>query len=268
MKVTVKTGFALFVISKAIGMTHMGMGYELTKAGIPLKAPNGQLAKFGEGAIDSIDNPCYNELTCQVKGDDYTCYRMSNKLRDELLKGIEEAKIEEMDFTSFKDYDDLESEIVWNVQKVTPWLKEFKHNANWAKFDSIGHYMGASLFSRYRKNVITEEYVKEMKYKYSDVKYEGMSEDDPFDWWVINATNYFHDVWFHHHYRTPYEVRRRAWYFITYLGNPPECELEQDKPKKPKCKKKDTDTPTEEKPKKRTTRRKKTDTETKKEKEI
>lgn len=256
MKVTVKTGFALFVISKSLGMSHLGIGYELTKAGIPLKAPNEQLAKFGERAIDSIDNPCYNELTCQVKGEDYTCYRMSNKLRDEILKGIEKAKIEEMDFTSFKDYDTLESEICWKFRKVTPWFK-FTHNAKWTKCQSIGHYTGATLFTRYRHNVITEEYVKEMKYKYSDVEYEGKEENDPFDWWVINATNYFFNVWFNHHYTTPYEVRRRAWYFITYLGNPPEYELEQDKPKKPKRKKKDTETSTEEKPKKKTTRRKK-----------
>lgn len=258
MKVTVKTGFALFVISKSLGMTHMGMGYELTKAGIPLKAPNGQLAKFGEGAIDSIDNPCYNELTCQVKGENYTCYRMSNKLRDEILKGIEEAKIEEMDFTSFKDYYSLECKIEEKFHKVAPWY-EFTHNAYWSdeKGGIIPFYKQATLFTRYRHNVITEEYVKEMKYKYSDVEYEGKDENDPFDWWVINATNYFYNVWFHHHYTTPWEVRRRAWYFIQYLGNPPEYELEKDKPKKPKCKKKDTDTTTEEKPKKKTTRRKK-----------
>lgn len=247
MKVTVKTGFALFVISKAIGMSHIGMAYELTKAGIPLEAPYEKLEKFGEGAIDSIDNPCYNELTCQVKGENYTCYRMSNKLKDEILKGIEKAEIENIDFTSFKNWEDLIYEIQGRFRKVTPWY-EFTHNAFWSDEKAP-----KTLFTRYRKNIITEDYVKEMKYKYSDVEYEGKEENDPFDWWVINATNYFYNVWFKNKYHTPYEVRRRAWYFIQYLGNPPEYELEQDKPKKPKRKTKDTDT--ENKPKK--TRRKK-----------
>ncbi len=245
MKVTVKTGFALFVISKYIKMEHIGIAYELTKAGIPIKTRSNRLAKFGERAIDSIDNPCYNELTCQVKGEDYTCYRMSNKLRDELLKGIEEAKIEEMDFTSYKDYWRLEQDVFSNVQRVTPWLNDFCRCNYWT--DRV------DIYKKLRENVITEEYVKELKYKYSDVKYEGMSENDPFDWWFINASSYFHDVWWKDRYHTPHEVRRRAFLFFTYLDNPPIWEIEQDKPKKRK--KKDTDTET--KPKKKTTRRKK-----------
>lgn len=257
MKVTVKTGFALFVLSKRIGFTHLGIGYELTKAGIPLKAPNGQLAKFGERAIDSIDNPCYNELTCQVKGEDYTCYRMSNKLRDEILKGIEEAKIEEMDFTAYKDYGELEDEICWKMDKVAPWYTKFRHHSGfWCDIAPWRSPVRKSFFSRYRHNVITEEYVKEMKYKYSDVEYEGKEENDPFDWWVINASNYFYDIWFKDKYHTPWEVRQRAWIFIGYLGD--EAEYEHFNPtKKPKRKKKDTETSTEEKPKKKTTRRKK-----------
>ena len=256
MKVTVKTGFALFVISKSLGMSHMGIGYELTKAGIPLKAPNGQLAKFGERAIDSIDNPCYNELTCQVKGEDYTCYRMSNKLRDEILKGIEEAKIEEMDFTSFKDYDELEKEICWKMEDVAPWYENFRHDSGiWCNIAPWRSPIRNSFFSRYRHNVITEEYVKEMKYKYSDVEYEGKEENDPFDWWVINASNYFFKVWWEDKYRIPYEERQRAWIFISYLGD--EAEYEKFNPTKKKVKRKKKDTDTETKPKKKTTRRKK-----------
>lgn len=258
MKVTVKTGFALFVLSKRIGFTHLGIGYELTKANIPLVAPNGKLAKFGEGAIDSIDNPCYNELTCQVKGENYTCYRMSNKLRDELLKGIEKAKIEEMNFTAFKDYGKLEDEICWKVDKVAPWYRDFRYeSAVWCDTASYRSPIRNSFFSRYRHNVITEDYVKEMKYKYSDVKYEGMSENDPFDWWVINATNYFHKVWWEGKYRIPYEERQRAWIFISHLGDEAEYEHFNPSKKVVKRKKKDTETSTEEKPKKKTTRRKK-----------
>lgn len=255
MKVTVKTGFALFVLSKRIGFTHLGIGYELEKVNIPLVAPNNKPVKFGEGAIDSIDNPCYNELTCQVKGENYTCYRMSNKLRDELLKGIEEAKIEEMDFTSFKEYRDLENEICWKMDSVAPWYKKFRHNSGvWGGVDPFYAPITRSFFSRYRHNVITEEYVKEMKYKYSDVKYEGMSENDPFDWWVINASNYFYDVWWNGKYRIPYDERQRAWIFIAYLGD--EAEYEHFNPTKKKTTKRKTkDTDTETKPKK--TRRKK-----------
>lgn len=253
MKVTVKTGFALFVISKSLGMNHIGMGYELTKANIPIDAPYEKLAVFGEGAIDSIDNPCYNELTCQVKGENYTCYRMSNKLKDEILKGIEKAEIENIDFTSFKDWKDLIYEIQGRFRKVTPWYEFEKHMVWCDPYDNL--IRGDTLFTRYRKNVITEEYVKELKYKYSDVEYEGKDENDPFDWWVINATNYFHNVWFHHHYTTPWEVRQRAWKFIAYLGD--EAEYEKHNPTKVKktTKRKTKDTDTETKPKK--TRRKK-----------
>lgn len=227
MKVTVKTGFALFVISKSIGMTHLGIGYELTKANIPLEAPYEKLAKFGEGAIDSIDNPCYNELTCQVKGDNYTCYRMSNKLKDEILKGIKKAEIENIDFTSFKNWEDLVYEIQSRFRKVTPWY-EFTHTVYWCEL----RLNKDTLFTRYRKNIITEEYVKDLKYKYSDVEYEGKDENDPFDWWVINATNYFHNVWFKDKYHTPWEVRQRAWIFISHLGD--EAEYEQFNPTKKK----------------------------------